>query len=986
MQSYMGDSKSQIVAFHDLMQNRVRDILLVSNLYDAFVLEEDGGLVERIFNEYADLNLSFLPRIHQATSAHEALNILKTTAIDLVIAVPGISGMNIEKLGIYIKSIDSNIPIILLTYKHEDIELYSKTGRPDYIDKIFCWTGDARILLAIIKYIEDKRNVDNDITYGVRVILVVEDSPRYSSIFLPMILTEIMTQTRALIHEGINNYDRLLIMRTRPKILMAESYENAVELFKKYKNNLLGVISDAGFPRKGKLDKHSGIMLARRLKKELTDIPFLIQSSDIENKKLSNKYGLAFLDKNSDNLLHDLHIFIEVNFGFGDFVFTDSENNEYGRAKNISEFTQIIRDLHPKSLLFHSSRNHFSIWLRARAEFECADKIRPKTIADFDNTDELRLFLLTELQKILHGSQYGVISDFGKAEFYTMNSFMKLGNGSLGGKARGLAFLNALIAKTKLNSRFEGIDIRTPNTVVLCSNIFDRFMQENDLYTFAVSETGNMRIARKFMKAKLSSEITGQLKLLLETVEYPLAVRSSSMFEDSQSSPFAGLYSTYMLPNNNPDLKFRLKELSKAIKLIYASVFYKSPKEYVRNMDFRIEEEKMSIIIQQVVGRKFDNLVYPIVSGVAQSYNFYPVKPMKSHEGIVQLTLGLGSTIVEGRRSYRFSPEHPNMTLPFSSVFEFMDKSQSSFYALDISNPKLSISPDEKYSIVERDLTRAEKDGSLFYVGSTLSIEDEVIRDTLDIPGPKLVTFANILKYNIFPLSEILHEILSIGRESFGSHIEIEFALNLYEDKSRKPEFVLLQVRPMVVGKETVETSIHVANFDKALCVSHNSLGNGLYKNIYDLVYVDPDKFDSIKTSAIAKEIGEINEFLINENRNYILIGFGRWGTSDKSLGIPVEWHQISNARIVVESNLKDFYIDPSLGSHFFHNLTSLGMGYMHIPRTDKKNFIRWEWIKEQRAAMKKKYVKHLHMSEPFDIRIDAQSSQGIILKPVGLV
>ena len=982
MQLYMGDSASQIMTFHDLMQNRVRDILLVSNLYDAFVLEEDGGLVERIFNEYADLNLSFLPRVHQATSAHEALNILKKTAIDLVITVPGISGMNIEKLGTYIKSINSNIPIILLTYKQEDIELYSKKGKPNYIEKIFCWSGDARILLAIIKYIEDKRNVDNDIIHGVRVILVVEDSPRYSSIFLPMILTEIMTQTRALINEGINNYDRLLIMRTRPKILMAESYESAVILFRKYKNSLLGVISDAGFPRKGMLDKHAGIMLARGIKKELADIPFLIQSSDIKNKKYSNKYGLTFLDKNSDNLLHDLHLFIEVNFGFGDFIFKDSEGNEYGRVKNISEFTKAIHCLPSKSLLFHSNRNHFSIWLRARAEFECADKIRPKTISDFDSIDELRTFLLTELQQILQNCQYGVISDFGKAGFFSKNSFMKLGNGSLGGKARGLAFLNALIAKTKLNTKFEGIDIKTPNSVVICSNIFDKFMQENDLYSFAVSETSNMRIAKKFVKAKLSNEITDQLKTMLETVEYPLAIRSSSMFEDSQSSPFAGLYSTYMLPNNNPDIKFRLKELCKAVKLIYASVFYRSPKDYVRNMDFRIEEEKMSIIIQQIVGRRFDNLIYPIISGVAQSYNFYPIKPMKSDEGIVQLTLGLGITIAEGGRSYRFSPKYPKMTSPFLSVFEFMDKSQSSFYALDISNPNLTIRPDEKYSIVERDLTQAEKDGTLFYVGSTLSIEDEVIRDTLDIPGPKLVTFANILKYNIFPLPEILHEILTIGGESFGSHIEIEFALNLYEDKSRKPEFFLLQIRPMVVGKENVETCIEVINFDKALCISHSSLGNGLYKNIYDLVYVDPDKFDSTKTQIIANEIGEINEFLINENRNYILIGFGRWGTSDKSLGIPVEWHQISNTRIVVESNLKDFIIDPSLGSHFFHNLTSLGMGYMHIPGTDEKNFIRWEWIKRQGVTMKKKYVRHLHISEPFDIRIDALSSQGIILKP----
>ncbi len=968
--------------FHDLMKFRVREILLVSSFYDAFVLEEDGGLSERIISEYIDLNLTFIPRVHRVSSAEEALKALEKTHFDMVITMTRIADMDLNEFGTRVRKFDPQMPIILLTYEWVEVDFLIKIRNEKTIDKVFYWTGDTRILLAIIKYIEDLKNVDNDIQQGVRVILIVEDSPRFYSLFLPIIYTELMTQTRTLISEGINNLHRLLRMRARPKILMAETYEEAQELYRKYASNLLGVISDVRFPKEGEIDKWAGFQLAKKLKQDIHDLPFLLQSSNLENKEVAYENGLDFIYKNSDHLLYDLHKFISSNFGFGDFVFRDPKGGELGRARTIQEFERWLQIISPESLEYHAGRNHISIWLRARTEFVCAEKLRPKKVSDFTDVEGLRNYILKEIQQLINQNQYGVISDFGKTQFDSLNAFIKLGSGSLGGKARGLAFLNTLLSQTWLGQRFKGIEIKTPNTFVICSEVFEAFIQSNNLQEFAIAETNNDNISKVFLEAKLSQKIEHDLMTLLEKVQYPIAVRSSSLLEDSQSLPFAGLYATYMLPNNADDITVRLKQLCDAIKLVFASVYYKSPKEYVKNTNFRIEEEKMAVIIQQVVGQVQNQRLYPVVSGVAQSYNFYPISYMEPDEGVVELALGLGATIAEGGNSYRFCPKYPDLNPPYASAAEFMRKSQSDFYAIDLSDSQITLTADEKCSLKKLNISDAEDDGTLFFVASTFSGADNAIRDTISFKGPRVLTFANLLKYNVFPLADILDEVLKVGREAFGSHVEIEFALNLFKDKEIRPEFYLLQIRPMVVGRENVEIALDDIDRERVISMSRHAMGNGVFSDLMDFVYVDPDTFDPALSRRIAYEVGEINKTLTNDGRKYILSGFGRWGTSDPWLGIPVEWHQMSNAQIIIESNLGTFNVEPSLGSHFFHNLTSLGLGYIHISRTTEEEFLLWEWLKKQPVLNETEHVKHIRLPSPFTVKINARDARGVILRP----
>lgn len=976
------DYEPQFVMFHDLMKFRVREILLVSSFYDAFVLEEDGGLSERIFSEYIDLNLRFIPRITRVSSAEAALEAIRESHYDMVITMTRISDMDLFKFGQTVKEIKPGMPVVVLTYEWVTVEFLIKIRGVKSIDKVFYWTGDTRMLLAIIKYIEDLKNLDNDIQLGVRVILLIEDSPRFHSMFLPILYTEIMTQTRSLISEGVNDLHRLLRMRARPKIILAETYEQGKKLYKKYKDNLLGVISDVRFPRKDEIDEHAGIRFARKVKREFPDLPFLLQSSDINNREIAYTNNLDFLHKNSQNLLHDLQRFILSNFGFGPFTFKNAKGEHIAKAHNITEFEKVLQMVPDESVVYHATRNHISIWLRARTEFECAEKLRPMKVTDFPDIPSLRKVLLQEIQKLKARNQMGVISDFGQTPLDYRNSFIRLGSGSLGGKARGIAFLNALLANMKLADKFDNVEVRTPHTFVICSEVYEEFIQANDLQEIAIGEKSNRTIARKFLKAKLPEKIIEDLITLLKEIKYPIAVRSSSILEDSQMLPFAGLYSTYMLPNNHTDFKKRFKQLTDAIKLVFASVFFRSPKEYVKNTNFRIEEEKMAVIIQQVVGQDYNGKFYPVISGTAQSYNYYPISHLEPEEGVVQLALGLGMLVAEGGPTFRVSPKYPAMNPPYSSASEFMQKSQNYFYALDCTDMNLKVAPDEKFSLHRHNLSDAEADGTLFFVGSTFHGEDNAILDTLSIDGPRVVTFANILKYNVFPLPEILDEILGIGREAFGSHIEMEFAVNIYKDKTRKPEFYLLQIRPMVVGQEDTDVALDGIGTDETLLCSSHTMGNGINNSLYDLVYVNPDNFDAANSRKIAQEVGDINKTLSERKRNYILIGFGRWGTADPWLGTPVEWYQISNARMIVESNLPGFHVDPSQGSHFFHNLTSLGLGYFHLNKQTKDEFIDWDWLKKQKPLKKGKYVTHLRFKKPLVTKINARNSRGVVLKP----
>ncbi|UCF64133.1 MAG: phosphoenolpyruvate synthase [bacterium] len=968
--------------FHDLMKFRVREILLVSSLYDAFVLEEDGRLAERIFSEYVDLNLHFIPRITKVATAEEALQALQDAPFDLVITMTRLADMNPIAFGEKVKELDPAKPVVLLSYDPLDPLMLKKIRQAHSIDKIFYWSGESKLLLAIIKYVEDLKNAPEDTSRGVQIILLVEDSPKYVSQYLPNIYAEIMIQTRNLIADGVNPLHRLLRMRARPKILTAESFEEASEIINAYEHNLLGIICDLKFPHKGKLEDKAGFQLAEIAKTKIPDLPILIQSAEEKWQKETHRHYATFINKNSPNLLLEMRAFILHHFGFGDFIFRSSDGQEIARAKNLNEFAHRILEIPASSLEFHARRNHISIWLRARTEFALADEIRPIKVSDFPNIEDLRHYIHNSIHNLMLGIQQGVIKDFTSSEFYADSTFIRLGSGSLGGKGRGIAFMNAALANSRLFKRFEGVEIKTPQTFVIGTEVFEEFMESNQLQEFAIRTHQEKQLNEKFLQSELPSKIVDHLKTLLERVHYPLAVRSSSLLEDSQLLPFAGLYKTFMLPNVHSDIQIRLRHLLDAIRLIYASVFYRQPKEYVKNTDYRIEEEKMAVVIQQCAGIRFKNLFYPILSGVAQSYNYYPLEPMQPHEGIVHLALGLGKIIMDGERIYRFSPQHPSMNLHYSSARECCDNSQIQFYAIDLNNQAKQLDANENFSLEKVDIQRAEEDGSLFFVGSTYSHHDQVIQDTLSIPGPRVITFANILKYKIFPLPEIITALLELGLRAFGTHVEIEFSVNLYRDVKRKPEFYILQIRPMVAGSEGLEVNIDQEDTKDAVCYTRHAIGNGIIDNLYDIIYLNPDNFDLTKSQHIAQELEELNHRYIKENKYFILLGFGRWGTQDPWLGIPVDWYQVSRAKVFIESYFNDFKIEPSLGSHFFHNLVSLRLGYFYIKGSPHNDLINWDWLNKQKPMYKTQFLYQLRFEKPLLVKIEGKSGRGIIYKP----
>jgi CheY-like chemotaxis protein len=975
-------NKTQFSGFHELMKFRVREILLVSSSYDAFVLDEDGRLSEKIFNEYLDMNLQFVPRIRRVSSAEEAFSAMSERTYDLIITMARISDMNPQEFGRQIKETYPGKPVVLLTYDTLNSDLIKQIRETKTIDKIFYWSGSNKILLAIIKYIEDLGNVEDDCEEGVHVILVVEDSPWAYSQFLPIIYTEIMKQTSYLISKGINNLHRLLRMRARPKILLAETYEEAVAIFNRYRNNMLGVISDMGYQREGVSNSYAGLHLAHLIKGEIHYLPFLIQTSECDNQSIVNESGISFLNKNSPNMHLELCTYIKDNYGFGDFIFRNPDGSIISRASIIDEFEETIRILSEESLIYHANRYHFSRWFKARTEFEWAEQICHAEVSEFQNPKRLREYILDIIRMYFKRIQEGVITDFEQSKVDMDNSLLKLGSGSLGGKGRGIAFFNFMLSQTNLSNKYEHIRIKTPQSFVICSEVFEEFLIMNDLQEMAVNTENDETISKKFLSSELPTELTDKLHILIEKINYPLAVRSSSILEDSQMLPFAGIYSTFILPNNHKDPEIRLKQLLDAIKLVYASVFYQSPKRYIKNSELRIEEEKMAVLIQQLVGELHGDIFYPVISGVAQSYNFYPISYMKPEQGIGSLALGFGRAVVDGEQVYRFSPAYPKMNTDFASPSDFLRKSQNQFYVLNLSNQSIDISPDSGCTYGKYTLERAEKDGTLSFVGSTYSKDNDTISDTLSLPGPRLVTFAPVIKYNLFPLASIIKDLFILGKNAFGSEIEIEFAVNIPVDRKKEIEFYFLQVRPLVSGRELQEVKINDYTNDETMCKSGHTIGNGIFQNIYDVIFIDPDHFDLSKTIRIAQEIGELNQLLLNEDRNYMLFGFGRLGSSDPWLGIPLTWSQMSQAKVVIESDRDNLQVEPSLGSHFHHNLVSLRMGYFHIGKENDSEFVDWAWLKTASVHKQTEYVKLIRFKDPIKVIIDGHSCNGVILKP----
>ncbi len=975
---------SKFQDFHELMPFRVSDILLVSSLYDSFIFEEDGRLYELIRKEFQGLNLSNSPELKQVSGGTEALELAKQkNRYNLILVTLHIEDMKSTEFARKAREAGVETTIILLGYDNISLREIIDSGEINLFDNVFIWQGDFRLIIGIVKYLEDKMNVEHDVEkVGVQVIILVEDNILFYSSYLPMIYTEIMKQSQELISEGINLTHKFLRMRARPKILLCRNFEEAWKYYEKYHSCVLGIISDVDFPRNGKSDNGAGISLARMVKEREPDIPFLIQTTVEENVEAAKDLNLSFLLKDSPTLLTDLGKFLKEHFSFGDFVFRTEDGDVVGKARNLYELETELAKIPDASILYHAGRNHFSNWLKARTEFWLANALRPKKITDFQSLKELREKLIEAVRDYRISRQRGVISDFDKNTFNKSSFFARIGGGSIGGKARGLAFVNRLLSDLEIRNKFKGMEIFVPATVVIGTDIFDQFLEDNNLREFALKSHCDEEINTRFLEAEnIPYLLIKDLFSLLEILEEPIAVRSSSLLEDSQGQPFAGVYDTFMLPNNNSEPEDNLKDLLNGIKLVYASTFHQKAKDYIKVTSYRNEEEKMAVVIQKVLGTQHENRFYPEFSGVAKSYNFYPITPLKPADGIVSVAVGLGKTIVQGGNTLRFCPKYPNHLIQLSTIQDTLRYSQQDFYALPLEkrNDKVKYSDEglEKFNI---DI--ADEDGVINYVGSTYDYEHHTIYDGVSRPGKKIFTMSPVLKYKSLPLPEILDLMLEMGSWGMGSPIEIEFACKLSVPKDEPKQFAVLQMRPLVISSELENLDLSGYNLSQLICHSGSALGNGLYSDIYDIVFVDKENFDRSKSREAAAEIADFNRKLSEAGRKYLLIGVGRWGSMDPWLGIPVTWDQISGARAIVEANFKDFNVTPSQGTHFFQNLTSFKVGYFTVDYGNIDNFIDWQWLYNLKPAERKKYTVHVRLKHPVSVKVNGKNNAGIITKP----
>lgn len=974
------DLGTDFAGFHKLLPYRVQDVLLVCSLYESFILEEDGLVADLIFSEYHELNLSHAPRVSRASTANEALDLITERHFDLVITMTRLGGRDAADFAAAVKEIKPLLKVIVLADEPRELARYTGPDARGAIDQLFLWLGDARILLAIIKYIEDQMNTEHDTRVGnVRVIVLVENSVRFYSSYLPVIYTEIMKQTRALMAEGLNPVHKLLRMRARPKILLAETFEQAWDFYTQFRNNILGIISDVRFPRDGKLDPEAGVEIARRVKADSPHMPVLLQSSDAAHKATATALGVCFLHKKSRRLIQELRDFILHNFGFGDFVFKCPDGSEVGHAGDLRELTQMLHRVPDESILFHAGSDHFSNWLMARTEFELAARIRPRKVSDFADAGGLRAYLIQTFTDFAERSQAGVIADFSRQRFSRATAFVRLGGGSMGGKARGLAFINALLNRYNIQGRFENVRIAVPHSVAIGTEIFDTFLDENNLRQLVVQDTNDEQVARAFLDARLPAAIRHDLIAFLESVRYPLAVRSSSLLEDSHGQPFAGIYKTYMIPNNHLNLNVRLEQLCNAIQLVYASTFTQSAKLYMEATGHHVEEEKMGVILQEIVGSQYGDHFYPTFSGVTRSYNFYPLGKLTPQDGIACVALGLGKMVVEGGEMLMFSPAHPLVLPQFSTTDSILANSQRSFYALYMGRSGTFAPTDVDANLLTYDLEVAERDGTLEPLGSVYCPENDAVYDGINRPGPRLITFAHVLKSRVFPLADILKLLVDLGRHGMACPIEMEFAVNM---KTKPMQFGVLQIRPTIADEAAAEVLVDRHDRSDILCFSPQTMGNGSIQGLRDIVFVKPESFDSVQTRKIAAEIAHINEKLRKAGRPCLLIGPGRWGSADPWLGIPVLWEQISTAHAIVEASLTDFVITPSQGTHFFQNLTSFRVGYLTVNPTAGGGFVDWEWLAEQDPVEETHFIRHLLLKDPLDVRLDGRTRQGLILKP----
>ncbi len=972
--------------FELLMQKRILHVLIISSSYDFFMIEEDGRIDEQIFNEYISLNLRYPPRFIKASTAQEAFRILESEKIDLIIEMLNIGDIDTFELAKRIKKSYKLIPIVVLTHFNREVSIKLQNEDLSAIDYVFCWLGNADLLLAIIKLIEDKMNADNDVEkVGVQMILLVEDSIRYTSVYLPLLYKIVLKQSRDFMKEALNEHQKMLRMRGRPKILLAKNYDEAIEIYEKYKQNLLGIISDITFKVNNKRDQKikAGLKLCKVVRSEDIYMPFLLQSSDKANEKYAKKLNVGFIHKYSKTLSIEVRNYIIQNFAFGEFVFRDPNTHlEIVRAADLQTLQHLILKIPDDVLAYHESRNDFSKWLNARALFPVARLFKYLRKEDFKDIVEFRSYIYEAISSFRISKGRGIIAKFEKSSFDEYLTFSRIGEGSIGGKARGLAFINSIIKNYNLFNTFKDTVVTIPRTVVLSTDIFDEFMESNNLYKVALtSDKSDEEILQQFIHAKLPGWVHQDLYAFISVIRNPIAIRSSSKMEDSHYQPFAGIYSTYMIPVVESDHALTIRMLTNAIKSVYASVYYKSSKAYIAATSNVIDEEKMGIILQEVVGSKYGERFYPTFSGVARSINFYPIKPEKSEDGIASIAFGLGKYIVDGGIALRFSPKYPKKVIQLSTPESILKNTQKGFYCLDLRSESFVPSTDDTVNLLKLPIKEAEKDETLKPVASVYDLENNSIRDGYNYPGKKLVTFSNILNHDTFPLAEILQNLLSISQKEMNLPIEIEFAVNLNVPPGTPKIFSFLQIRPIVYNDQGSSIRIEDIKEKDAIIYSNSALGNGIFDKIVDFVYVKPESFNPAKSKDIALSVESINAKLKDDSRNYILVGPGRWGSADPWLGIPIKWPQISEARIIVESGLENYRIDPSQGTHFFQNLTSFGVGYFTINPYLKEGFYNIDYVNKYSAIYEDEFIRHVRFKLPLLIMVDGTTNRGVIFK-----
>ena len=972
--------------FRNLMEFRVQEILLVASHYDTFVLEEDGQLTEMLLEEYHNLALSlrFTPHISPAVSGAEALYQLEHEVrnFQMVVASPRLTDMEVGEFARRAKELRPDISFCVLAAHAWNLPELDDLRKSGYVDFLFLWQGHVKALVAMIKQVEDQRNADKDVLIGgVQVIILVEDEVRYYSAYLPQIYTEVTHQTGRLMAEGLNLSHRLLRIRARPKILLAQNYEEAWGLFEKYRDNLLGLITDVRFPFGGELLDDAGLTLARHVREQLPDLPLLVQSTSKKHRDSCDEIGAKFLHKNSSEMLEGLSHFVIDHFGFGDFIFRDANGEEASRVRDLREMIRALHEVPDELIRHHADRHHFSSWLKARTEFELASRLRPRGVKDFPTIKKLRQFLISSMTDYLRQIQRQVIIDYKADAFDEYVAFAKIGSGSLGGKGRGLAFVQKLLTREWLDTPDVVIDV--PQTVALASDIFEEFLAENKLHRLPreVDSLSDDEILQRFQSGRFNHAHRTELAGFLEQLKEPLAIRSSSILEDSLYQPFAGVYATVMLPNNNPSLDVRLAQLLEAIKLVYASTFLKAARDYLVGTPHRIEEERMAVLLQRLVGARHGDLFYPTLSGLASSYNFYPFGDMNPEDGVAQVALGLGKSVVEGFEALRFCPSHPDVLPQFSSVKDTLRTAQRRFYALDMDRDDIISTMPPDSNLLHRDVLEAVEHGAADMLMSSYLRDDDAIVLGKVPNGNPLITFAPLLKGKAYPLPKVLGRVLEMAQAAMECPVEIEFALQAGSTKKERPILHLLQIRPLMVEQVSGDVDVRVGDRSNTIVYSEDALGHGRRLSATDIVVISPTKMDRSTTRQVAAAVEDINRTIAEAGREYVLIGPGRWGSQDPWLGIPVAWSQISAARAIVETDFPDLEVDPSYGSHFFQNITCFGIAYMTVHESRALGHINWNWLKKQRTVTEKLggVIRHIRLKKPFHILVDGKSRKAVV-------